>query len=344
MASAHSLLTLIQAEGHQCEAVAQIRPGPRSQCLRLARRLAGRRRWSGWADRKNGYVTYRGLSWTLRDLLLERIRAFGPDVVVTQLTGSREIIEAARSRGVPAMLLVVDALFQHDGDQLKRSGCLVISNSRFIAGWMRERFGVDSEVVYSPVDLERYRTARPDPQTITLVNPIQLKGVDLAIEIAARLPHRRFRFQEGWPLSSTEARALRDRLAAVPNVTLDRAVTDMRSVYASTVLLIVPSQVEEASPRVILEAHVSGIPVVARGVGGIPELVGAGGLVMAAADGAEAWAEAIERVLSSRVVYDGLAEQARANVARPEFDPRSLVRRFVSMAGAHAAGHRAAAP
>jgi glycosyltransferase involved in cell wall biosynthesis len=344
MASAHSLLSLIQAEGHQCEVVAQIRPGPRSQCLRLARRLAGRRRWSAWADRRNGYVTYRGLSWTLRDLLLERIEAFTPDVVITQLTGSREIIDAARSRGVPAILLVVDALFQHDGDQLRRTGALVVSNSYFISEWMRQRFAVESPVVYSPVDLERYRTTRHDPSLITLINPIQLKGVDLAIEIAARLPHRRFRFQEAWPLSAAEMRALRDRLAAVPNVALDRSVTDMRSVYASTALLIVPSQVEEASPRVILEAQVNSIPAVARGVGGIPELVGAGGIVMAASDGAGEWAEAVERVLSDRPLYDTLAERARVNAARPEFDARSLVRRFIAMAGEHAAGHRASAP
>jgi glycosyltransferase involved in cell wall biosynthesis len=345
--SVDSLLKLAQAEGHLCEAVAQIRPGPKSQYLRLARRLTGRRGWKGWPDRRNGYVTYRGLSWTLPELVFDRIQSFEPAVVLTQLQRSDEIIDVARACGVPVILRVCDADFLHNGDQLKKSGCLVMSNSDFIAGWVRERFGVGSQVVYPFVDLDRYRVSRPDPDLITLVNPSPVKGGDLALDVAARLPRRRFLFQEAWPLSSVEEQELRRRVGFVPNVTLGRPTRDMIGVYRSTALLLVPSRWEEAFPRVVLEAQVSGIPVVGRGVGGIPEAVGAGGIVMSASAGAAEWADAIESVLSDRARYDALSEGARANAARPEFDARSLARRFIALATAHraaAAGRFPATP
>jgi glycosyltransferase involved in cell wall biosynthesis len=200
--------------------------------------------------------------------------------------------------------------------------------------------------VYPFVDLDRYRVSRQDPDLITLVNPSPVKGGDLALDVAARLPHRRFLFQEAWPLSSVEEQELRRRVAFVPNVRLERPTRDMLGVYRSTVLLLVPSRWEEAFPRVVLEAQISGIPVVGRGVGGIPEAVGTGGIVMAASAGAAEWADAIERVLSDRAQYAALADGARANAVRPEFDARGLARRFVSIAAAHraAAGRFPASP
>src|ERR1044071_1321273 len=97
-----------------------------------------------------------------------------------------------------------------------------------------------------------------------MITPVVKKGVDLAVEVARLLPHRRFLFVETWPLSSAARRELVSRLARVPNVTLRRSTPDMRSVYAGTALLLAPSQWEEAFGRVLLEAQLNGIPVVHR--------------------------------------------------------------------------------
>jgi len=57
-------------------------------------------------------------------------------------------------------------------------------------------------------------------------------------------------------------------------------LTDFREFYGRISVLLVPSLEEEAFPRVILEAAVNGIPVVANRVGGIPEALGEGGLLV----------------------------------------------------------------
>jgi glycosyltransferase involved in cell wall biosynthesis len=48
---------------------------------------------------------------------------------------------------------------------------------------------------------------------------------------------------------------------------------DARAVLARLDLLVVPSTVPESTPRVILEAFSAGVPVLASGAGGIPELI-----------------------------------------------------------------------
>jgi glycosyltransferase involved in cell wall biosynthesis len=57
-------------------------------------------------------------------------------------------------------------------------------------------------------------------------------------------------------------------------------LTDFREFYGRISVLLVPSLVEDAFSRVILEAAANGIPVVANRVGGIPEALGEGGLLV----------------------------------------------------------------
>src|SRR5262249_20325346 len=116
------------------------------------------------------------------------------------------------------------------------------------------------------------------------------------------------------------------------NVTLLGPVADMRTVYARTALLLVPSQVEDASPRVVLEAQVNGIPVVASAVGGIPEILGAGGVLVPPDARAEVWAEAVEAILASPARAAELGALGRANAARPELGAARVADDFLALA------------
>lgn len=64
-------------------------------------------------------------------------------------------------------------------------------------------------------------------------------------------------------------------------------------------ILLVPSQIEENQPTVILEAMACGLPVIASDKGGIPETVNEAGIILPAND-LEAWKNAIEKVLVQR--------------------------------------------
>lgn len=73
--------------------------------------------------------------------------------------------------------------------------------------------GYHSPVLYPPVDLDCCRVPRdPAADTVTLINPVREKGVQVALGVAALLPHRRFLLVETWPVllppdSPPEARA-----------------------------------------------------------------------------------------------------------------------------------------
>jgi glycosyltransferase involved in cell wall biosynthesis len=61
--------------------------------------------------------------------------------------------------------------------------------------------------------------------------------------------------------------------------------------------LLLPSLSYEGAPRVVLEAYASGVPVLASGLGGLPELIedGSSGILVRPGDVA-AWAAAVERL------------------------------------------------
>jgi glycosyltransferase involved in cell wall biosynthesis len=109
----------------------------------------------------------------------------------------------------------------------------------------------------------------------------------------------------------------------------------MREVYRETALLLAPSQWNEAFGRVLLEAQVSGIPVVASRVGGIPEALHSGAILLPPSESPARWAEAVEGVLSDPAACQRLSEAARANVTREEFNPSALAERFLAVAREH---------
>lgn len=335
--SAHSLLELLGGRGHLCEAIATMSSGWRHEATR-GLRLVSSRRWSAWPDRRNGYVTRRALAWALPEVFRQQLRSFQPDLVLTQLEGSEDFAEIALEAGVPVAVRVPDTQFTHFTGRLARSNVLFVSNSRFVAGRLQERFGIVSKVVYSAVRLDNYRTRRDGAERITFVNPHPLKGFDLALEIASLLPARRFLFQEAWRLEAAELHRLRARLAPHPNVTLGRITQDMRPVYGATRLLIVPSTGEESLPRVILEAQASGIPVLGRDVGGIGEVLAEGGVLLPRAASAADWTATIEAILGDPARYATLSAGAERNARRPDFDAETIADRFLAVVQDHLAG------
>ncbi len=207
----------------------------------------------------------------------------------------------------------------------------IISNSEFIARRLRRRLGLDSAIVYPIIPVADYQVFDRVPEFITFINPVAKKGVDLALAVASLLRQRQFLFVEAARLDSRSLRALQDRLVSRPNIKFIRWTEDMKTVYRRTALLLVPSQCEESFGRVAIEAQVSGIPVLGRDVGGIGEVPRDSGILFAPDGPAQAWADEIERLLSDGSHYRTRSAAAKANVARPEFDPKHQMERFLSL-------------
>ena len=196
-----------------------------------------------------------------------------------------------------------------------------IANSHFTAGRFRAAYGIDPVVIPPLFRRERYVT-EVDPRLVTFVNPVTEKGVDLALAIAERCPEIPFCFVRGWPLGITAAARLRRRLRRLGNVSLCGPVSDMRTIYRHTRILLVPSQWEaETWGRVVTEAQFSGIPVVASDRGGLPEAVGPGGVVLRHDTAAEVWAGSVRGLYCDAEQHRALSRAALQHAARPAIDP-----------------------
>ena len=185
----------------------------------------------------------------------------------------------------------------------------VVANSEFCAREAAQRIGRSVPVIEPDVERDNYRTA-PAGRYVTYVNLVEVKGLDLAYEIALACPDIPFLFLEGWPLSHRLVEKLGQMRAGAANITWHRRGLDMRPIYKQTRLLLVPSQWKEAWGRVVVEAQFSGIPAIASDVGGLAQNVSDAGRLLDADAPVEAWAEAVRSIWFDDAAYARASERA----------------------------------
>jgi glycosyltransferase involved in cell wall biosynthesis len=191
--------------------------------------------------------------------------------------------------------------------------------SHHVAERIRRHYGRDVEVLYPPVELERFRPDRGPRDYLLLAGArAPYKRGELAIEACARL-RRRLVVAGVGPMEA----ALRK--IAGPDVEFRTgwlSDEDMARLYAGARAVLYPG--EEDFGIVPLEALASGCPVIAYGTGGVLETVGRGAtadaLTRVKAGGV---ARVPGGVLFGRQTADSLAE-AIAELDRAPFDPVAL--------------------
>ena len=157
------------------------------------------------------------------------------------------------------------------------------------------------------------------------------KGVDVFLETCRRLRDDGVAFEAwmgggGWDSEETRRstadfivrHGLADLVADVD------VVSGLEPLYARTDVVVLPSR-RDPLPRVVMEAMVRGIPVVATRVDGIPEMVADGetGFLVAAEDAA-GFADAVERLLADPELRARMGAAGRER-ARELFSPEAYV-------------------
>jgi len=99
---------------------------------------------------------------------------------------------------------------------------------------------------------------------VTMINTHPIKGVDIFNAIARKMPDVDFLIVDSW----TDVPPYIPRL---PNIRHQRFTENVQNIYYATKLLLVPSLYKDGPVRVITEAAINGIPVIANRIGGIPE-------------------------------------------------------------------------
>ena len=171
---------------------------------------------------------------------------------------------------------------------------------------------------------------------VLFVNPTQIKGVEIMFALAGACPDIPFLVAESWGLNPQWRNHCLQRAALLPNMEWQPPTRDMRALYARARTLLMPSLWEESYGRTVVEAQINGIPVVASNRGALPEVVGAGGLVVDAHAPLDEWEQALRQAYQPSVVYDQLSEQARQQAYHTAAAPLMLSL-FVAAIAAHAA-------
>ena len=284
-----------------------------------------------------------------REKLAPYVAQFVPDVLILQQPA------ALLPRDIPAATTV--AIFMHSlvcygaGDpnpsawkraasrvfrdvRLRRNRALlhranmIVSNSRYLQQVLRAGAAISSQVVAPFIEVNATGISsngvafNRTGDAITFVGLDAWKGARIAIRIAQALPHRQFLFLDG-PRASDELKAQARRL---PNVTCAGWTDDMRTVFANTRILLMPSVWEEPFGRLPVEAGAYGIPTLASARGGLAESVGDGGALIDPPDDIGQWTRQIV-ALDDAVHYAACSAAARQHAST--FALGATLRQFV---------------
>ncbi|BEV11588.1 glycosyltransferase [Asticcacaulis sp. DW145] len=325
--STDALARRLTARGHTASVLAALYgEGLFGFAARIKLKLGG----SGYVrDQQLGYPVFR--SWSPVSAIPQLCKQFKPDVALVQCGGSVPVAKALMSQNVPVVVYLRNVEFHElEGDITELKGSDFISNSHFTAFVYKSRFGIDSTVIPPTIDPENYCTDTLG-EFVTFINPVEKKGLSVALGVAKLCPDIPFLFVESWRLNKEEETSLLAQLNALPNVKFRRRTMDMKGIYRQTRVLLAPSLWEEAWGRVASEAQCSGIPVLASNRGGLPEAVGSGGVVLSPDAPLELWASTLRRLWADEAYYSDLSKLAAAHASREELDPDKQFEAFLNV-------------
>jgi len=282
-----------------------------------------------------------------------RIRETDPDWILVADDKRRTMLEAAmrfdEGRAIPIVQTIMQLPFgplsvQRNARQSelmrKVPGIAVIS--RYLQDYIATHGGLHSHLVRLPVygsgpfrELGRFYAGY-----VTMINPCELKGLSIFLELARRFPDTAFAAVPTW---GADDRVLQE-LRSLTNVRILPPEDDIERILERTRILLVPSLWPETFGYVVPDAMLRGIPVIASNVGGLPEaklgvdyllpVIPAerqGKTYVCPPQDVGPWAEALRVLLADRQEYTRCARDSRS--AALEFLPSTSVSRFEALLG-----------
>jgi glycosyltransferase involved in cell wall biosynthesis len=323
--STHDLCLALLAKNHQCAVLAELKgKGLIWAKNRFIARLVNKK---FIADHALGYPVFRG--WNVENGAAEVFYSFKPDIVVIQAGQPLLIAEKFLNIGAKTIVYLRDVEFSdHGGHYQEKPNLSFIANSQYTAKMFEDEFKLTAKVIPPLVHFDTYRI-NSKREKVLFINPVPVKGVELAFKLANNNPDIPFLFVQSWQLSDEELVNLKRRAKESGNIEWLDKQSDMKNVYAQAKLLLMPSYWEEAWGRVITEAQVSGIPSLASNRGGLPESVGYGGVTLDPESNYEIWHDTLRRFWFDDMFYKHYSERALQQSLSKFIQPEFLIEEFI---------------
>lgn len=343
------LMEALAARGHEVRVVARIAKFGQEEHERFCVELAGHGvqsliTGSAVLFMRNG-VDVRTLTLDphLRGYFSEQLAAFDPDVIITSTDDPAQLLfdiarRASRARLVHLVRATIAVPFGPDSSSPNRDRTALLGDadeivgvSEYVAGYVRRWSGLNA--IHVPISLlepgEVQRAGRFDSPYVVIVNPCAVKGISIFLALADASPQLQFAAVPTWGTSAADLADLGKRA----NIRLIEPVENLDELFRQARVLLVPSVWAEARSRVVLEAMLRGVPVIASNVGGLPEAkLGVPYLLpvnpvtryQAALDenmvpvasvpeqDITPWSEALDRLTSDRAHWEHIADESRA--------------------------------
>lgn len=277
----------------------------------------------------------------------DELISFKPDVLFTFGGHRADVARRARAarQGVRVVFGLRNASYATAMREVFENCHAILTPSRFLAGFYRERLGLDATALPPPMEPAEVISAEHDPIFITMVNPRPQKGVMVMARIAEEIGVRRPDLAALVVESRGRAGELVEAglrggfdLRRHENLMSSPAVAQPREIYANSRCVLVPSLANEAFGRVVAEALMNGVIPIVTDRGGLPEACAGAGFVLeapvswtpdmaqpASAAEVEPWMEIVERLEDDPAFYAAqraLALQAARAYSKPSLLPR----------------------
>jgi len=318
------------------------------------------------SDREIEGIAIRGVRNLTRraDVIAGEIRDFQPDWVLVSSEDLSHVLlrEAGRTAPGRIVYLAHTPQFFPFGPEswhadpkatgIVRRARAVIAIGHHMAGYIREHSGVEAHVIHPPIygAPPFARCGAFDAPLVLMINPCQVKGIDIFLALAERFPLLSFGALNGWGTTPAD----RDAIARLPNVRLLPGVAHIEEVLSQSRVLLMPSLWYEGFGLIVMEAMLSGLPVIASGSGGLVEAKGGTGYVIPvqaverylpefddqhmpkpviARQDIEPWAAALQTLTTSPAAWEQESERSREVASRfvSSIDPGDFPRLLASL-------------